>query len=97
MWYVSCSFTVTVYYFTIYFESDVVVSLVSSGIAQDERASFTVHVHLPVVGFHREKVRLYYQQNREKVLLRKALVRHLAGLPVKVGNLEKLRRENLIQ
>ena len=24
---------------------------------------------------HREKVRLYYQQNREKVLLRKALVR----------------------
>ena len=23
---------------------------------------------------HREKVRLYYQQNREKVLLRKALV-----------------------
>lgn len=31
---------------------------------------------------HREKVRLYYQQNREKVLLRKALVRHLAGLPV---------------
>ena len=27
---------------------------------------------------HREKVRLYYQQNREKVLLRKALVRHLA-------------------
>jgi len=70
VWYVSCSFTVTVYYFTIYFESDVVVSLVSSGIAQDERASFTVHVHLPVVGFHREKVRLYYQQNREKVLLR---------------------------
>jgi hypothetical protein len=46
---------------------------------------------------HREKVRLYYQQNREKVLLRKALVRHLAGLPVKVGNLEKLRRENLIK
>ena len=46
---------------------------------------------------HREKVRLYYQQNREKVLLRKALVRHLVGLPVKVGNLEKLRRENLIQ
>jgi hypothetical protein len=29
---------------------------------------------------HREKVRLYYQQNLEKVLLRKALVRHLAGL-----------------
>ena len=46
---------------------------------------------------HRKKVRLYYQQNREKVLLRKALVRHLAGLPVKVGNLEKLRRENLIK
>ena len=45
----------------------------------------------------REKVRLYYQQNREKVLLRKALVRHLAGLPVKVGHLEKLRRENLIK
>ena len=38
-----------------------------------------------------------YQQNREKVLLRKALVRHLAGLPVKVANLEKLRRENLIK
>ncbi len=46
---------------------------------------------------HREKVRLNYQQNREKVLLRKALVRHLAGLPVKVANLEKLRRENLIK
>ena len=46
---------------------------------------------------HREKVRLYYQQNREKVLLRKALVRHLAGLPIKVANLEKLRRENLIK
>ena len=46
---------------------------------------------------HREKVRLYYQQNREKVLLRKALVRHLAGLPVKVFNLEKLRRANLIK
>jgi hypothetical protein len=46
---------------------------------------------------HREKVRLYYQQNREKVLLRKALARHLAGLPIKVGNLEKLRRENLIK
>jgi hypothetical protein len=46
---------------------------------------------------HREKVRLYYQQNREKVLLRKALVRHRAGLPVKVFNLEKLRRENLIK
>ena len=46
---------------------------------------------------HREKVRLYYQQNREKVLLRKALVRHLAGLPIKVENLEKLRRENLIK
>ena len=46
---------------------------------------------------HREKVRLYYQQNREKVLLRKALVRHLAGLPINVGNLEKLRRENLIK
>jgi len=46
---------------------------------------------------HREKVREYYQQNREKVLLRKALVRHLAGLPIKVGNLEKLRRENLIK
>ncbi len=29
---------------------------------------------------HREKVRLYYQQNREEVLLRKTLVRHLAGL-----------------
>ncbi len=46
---------------------------------------------------HREKVRAYYQQNREQVLLRKALVRHLAGLPVKVANLEKLRRENLIK
>ena len=46
---------------------------------------------------HREKVRLYYQQNREKVLLRKALVRHLTGLPIKVANLEKLRRENLIK
>jgi len=46
---------------------------------------------------HREKVRLYYQQNREKVLLRKALARHLAGLPVKVANLEKLRRQNLIK
>ena len=46
---------------------------------------------------HREKVRLYYQQNREKVLLRKALVRQRAGLPVKVFNLEKLRRENLIK
>ena len=46
---------------------------------------------------HREKVRLYYQQNREKVLLRKALARHLAGLPINVGNLEKLRRENLIK
>ena len=46
---------------------------------------------------HREKVRLYYQQNCEKVLLRKALIRHLAGLPIKVGNLEKLRRENLIK
>mgnify|MGYP006872238218 CR=1 FL=1 len=46
---------------------------------------------------HREKVKLYYQQNREKVLLRKALVRHRAGLPVKVFNLEKLRRENLIK
>ena len=46
---------------------------------------------------HCEKVRLYYQQNREKVLLRKALVRHLAGLPIKVGNLEKLGRENLIK
>jgi hypothetical protein len=46
---------------------------------------------------HREKVRLYYQQNREKVLLRKALARHLAGLPIKVANLEKLRRENLIK
>ena len=46
---------------------------------------------------HREMVRLYYQQNRENVLLRKALVRHLAGLPVKVANLEKLRRENLIK
>ena len=46
---------------------------------------------------HREKARLYYQQNREKVLLRNALVRHRAGLPVKVFNLEKLRRENLIK
>ena len=46
---------------------------------------------------HREKVRLYYQQNREKVLLRKALVRHRAGLPVKVFNVEKLRRVNLIK
>ena len=46
---------------------------------------------------HREKVRLYYQQNREKVLLRKTLVRHLAGLPVKVANLEKLRRANMIK
>ena len=46
---------------------------------------------------HREKVGLYYQQNREKVLLRKALVRHRAELPVKVFNLEKLRRENLIK
>ena len=46
---------------------------------------------------HREKVRLYYQQNREKVLLGKALARHLAGLPIKVANLEKLRRENLIK
>ena len=46
---------------------------------------------------HREKVRLYYQQNREKVLLRKALARHLAGLPIKVANLEKLRRENMIK
>ena len=46
---------------------------------------------------HREIARLYYQQNHEKVLLRKALVRHLAGLPVKVFNLEKLRRENLIK
>ena len=46
---------------------------------------------------HREKVRLYYQQNREKVLLRKSLVRHLAGLPVKVANLEKLRRAHLIK
>ena len=46
---------------------------------------------------HGEKVREYYQQNREKVLLRKALVRHLAGLPIKVANLEKLRRENLIK
>ena len=46
---------------------------------------------------HREKVRLYYQQNREKVLLRKALVRHRAGLPVKVFNLEKLRRARLIK
>ena len=43
----------------------------------------------------------YYEKNREhhreKVLLRKALVRHRAGLPVKVFNLEKLRRENLIK
>ena len=46
---------------------------------------------------HREKVRLYYQQNREKVLLRKALARYLAGLPVKVANLEKLRRARLIK
>ena len=46
---------------------------------------------------HREKVRAYYQQNREQVLLRKALVRHLAGLPVKVANLEKLGRANLIK
>ena len=46
---------------------------------------------------HREKVREYYQQNREKVLLRKTLVRHLAGLPVKVANLEKLRRARLIK
>ena len=46
---------------------------------------------------HREKVRLYYQQNRETVLLRKALVRHRAGLPVKVFNLEKLRRANMIK
>ena len=46
---------------------------------------------------HREKVREYYQRNREKVLLRKALVRHLAGLPVKVFNLEKLRSANLIK
>ncbi len=46
---------------------------------------------------YREKVREYYRQNREKVLLRKALVRHLAGLPVKVFNLEKLRRANLIK
>ena len=46
---------------------------------------------------HREKVRAYYQQNREKVLLRKSLVRHLAGLPVKVANLEKLRRARLIK
>jgi|TARA_B110000240_G_scaffold6919_1_gene7575 hypothetical protein len=38
-----------------------------------------------------------YQQNRENVLLRKVLVRHLAGLPVKVFNLEKLRRANLIK
>jgi hypothetical protein len=42
-------------------------------------------------------VRAYYQQNREQVLLRKALVRHLAGLPVKAFNLEKLRRANLIK
>jgi len=46
---------------------------------------------------HREKASLSYQQNREKLLFRKALVRHLAGLPVKVFNLEKLRRENLIK
>ncbi len=46
---------------------------------------------------HREKVREYYQQNREKVLLRKALVRHLAGLPVKVFDLEKLGSANLIK
>ena len=46
---------------------------------------------------HREKVREYCQQNREKVLLRKALVRHRSGLPVKVFNLEKLRRANLIK
>jgi hypothetical protein len=46
---------------------------------------------------HREKVRSYYQQNRETVLLRKALVRHRAGLPVKVFNLEKLRRANMIK
>ena len=46
---------------------------------------------------HREKVKEYYQRNREKVLLRKALVRHLAGLPVKVANLEKLRSANLIK
>ena len=46
---------------------------------------------------HREKVRAYYQQNREQVLLRKALVRHLAGLPVKVANLVKLRRAHLIK
>jgi len=46
---------------------------------------------------HREKVREYYQQNREKVLLRKALVRHRSGLHVKVFNLEKLRRANLIK
>jgi len=46
---------------------------------------------------HREKVREYYQRNRENVLLRKALVRHLAGLPVKVFNLERLRRANLIK
>ena len=46
---------------------------------------------------HREKVREYYQQNREKVLLRKTLVRHRSGLPVKVFNLEKLRRAHLIK
>ena len=46
---------------------------------------------------HREKVRQYYQRNREKVLLRKALVRHRAGLPVRIFNLEKLRRANLIK
>ena len=46
---------------------------------------------------HRENVRAYYQQNREQVLLRKSLVRHLAGLPVKVANLEKLRRANMIK
>ena len=46
---------------------------------------------------HREKVRLYYQQNREKVLLRKALVRHLARLTSRVAHLEKRRREKLIK
>jgi hypothetical protein len=46
---------------------------------------------------HREEVRLYYQHSRERILLSKALVRHIAGLPVKVGNLEKLRGENLIK
>ena len=46
---------------------------------------------------HREKVRLYYyQRNREKMLLGR-LVRHRAGLPVKVFNLERLRRANLIR